>query len=264
MRFLAVLCAIWGFCLSAAALDREAFTFTYYDLEVRIEPEQQRIGVRGKIALRNDSEAVQTNATLQISSTLKWSSIQFEGRPVEFISQTYSSDIDHAGALTEAIVTLPKPVAPKHTMTLEIGYEGVIPQDTTRLTRIGVPPDVAKHTDWDQIGRSFTAVRGIGNVAWYPIATDAANLSEGDSVVETVGRWKQREAKAEMHVKFSLSADNEPPHTVFLRQRKSAGLARDTVIARMLFSRSKFCCSFFRNRRFPCTRTAWRDNLSPS
>ena len=207
MKLLGVLCAICGCCLSAAALDREAFTFTRYDLEVRIEPEQQRLGVRGKVTLRNDSEAAQANATLQISSTLNWSSIRLEGKPIEFISQTYTSDVDHTGALTEAIIALPRAVAPKQTITLEIGYEGVIPQDTTRLTRIGVPSEVAKHTDWDQIGPSFTAVRGIGNVAWYPIATEAANLSQGNSVLETIGRWKQREAEAEMKINFAHSGD---------------------------------------------------------
>ena len=34
---------------NAASLDREAFTFTKYDLDVRVEPGQQRLGVRGKI-----------------------------------------------------------------------------------------------------------------------------------------------------------------------------------------------------------------------
>jgi hypothetical protein len=207
MKLLRVLCAICGCCLSAAALDREAFTFTRYDLEVRIEPEQQRLGVRGKVTLRNDSEAAQASATLQISSTLNWSSIRLEGKPIEFISQTYTSDVDHTGALTETIIALPKAVAPKQTITLEIGYEGVIPQDTTRLTRIGVPSEVAKHTDWDQIAPSFTAVRGIGNVAWYPIATEAANLSQGNSVLETIGRWKQREAETEMKINFAQSGD---------------------------------------------------------
>ena len=67
-------------------------------------------------------------------------------------------------------------------MELEIGYEGIIPLDATRLTRIGVPAEVARHSDWDQIGKSFTAVRGIGYVAWYPVATESANLSEGNSV----------------------------------------------------------------------------------
>ena len=55
---------------------------------------------------------------------------------------------------------------------------------------------MARHSDWDQIGKSFTAVRGIGYVAWYPVATESANLSEGNSVFETVARWKARELEA--------------------------------------------------------------------
>jgi hypothetical protein len=186
--------------LYLSALDREAFTFTKYDLEVRVEPEQQRLGVRGKVTLRNDSDSPQKNAALQITSTLNWSSIQVENKPVEFVTQTYNSDIDHAGALSEAIVTFPQPVAPKQTIELAVGYEGVIPQDTTRLTRIGVPSDVAKRSDWDQISQSFTAVRGIGYVTWYPVAVVAASLSQGNSVFQAVGRWKQREEQAEVQV----------------------------------------------------------------
>ena len=204
-RLLCVLCVLCSSALSSLALDRHVFTFTRYVLNARIEPEQQRLGMRGKITLRNDSDAPQKNLSLQISSSLHWSSIEFEGKPVEFVSQSYTSDIDHTGALTEAIVVLPRPVLPKQNFDLEIGYEGTIPQDATRLTRIGVPADVAKHSDWDQIGSTFTAVRGIGYVAWYPIATEAVSLSDGNSVFEEVGKWKQREVGVEMKIKFSHS-----------------------------------------------------------
>ena len=205
MNFLPVLCVFLAFALSANALDREAFTFTRYDLSARIEPEQQRLGVRGKIVLRNDSKDAQKVLVLQISSTLSWRSVQIDGRPAEFLSQPYTSDVDHTGALSEAVVTLPKAIAPGATIEVQVGYEGIIPQDATRLTRIGVPEATAKHSDWDQIGRPFTAVRGIGYVAWYPIATEAANLSNPGDVAETVGRWKKREAGAEMKVRFQLS-----------------------------------------------------------
>ena len=53
---------------AASALDREAFSFTNYDLNVQIDPDQHRLGVRGKIILRNDSQAPQKIAVLQISS----------------------------------------------------------------------------------------------------------------------------------------------------------------------------------------------------
>src|SRR5437899_9794979 len=157
MKFLYVLCALCGF--QSFALDREAFTFTNYDLDVRIEPEQQRLAARGKLTLRNDSASAQKNLCLQISSTLDWRSIQIGGKPVQFVTQPYTSDIDHTGALSEAIVTLPQPVPPRGAIELEIGYEGTIPLDATRLARIGVPEALAKHRDWGQIGRSFTEVR---------------------------------------------------------------------------------------------------------
>src|SRR5216684_3581638 len=174
MRFLHVLCVLCGLALPGLALDREAFTFTNYNLDVRIEPEQQRLAVRGKIILRNDSASQQKNLSLQFSSSLDWRSIQLDGKPAQFISQPYRSDIDHTGALSEAIITLPKEIPPKGAVELEIGYEGIIPLDATRLTRIGVPAELARHSDWDKIDKSFTGVRGVGYVAWYPIATESA------------------------------------------------------------------------------------------
>src|SRR6266699_1181474 len=200
MKFLYVLCALCGF--QSFALDREAFTFTNYDLDVRIEPEQQRLAVRGKLTLRNDSASAQKNISLQVSSTLDWRSIQVSGKPVQFVTQPYTSDIDHTGSLSEAIVTLPQEIAPHATIDLDIAYEGVVLLDATRLTRIGTPEDSAKSSDWDQIDEKFTGLRGVGYVAWYPIATEVANLSEGNRLFEVLARWKTREAGSQMKVSF--------------------------------------------------------------
>jgi hypothetical protein len=211
--FLKLLCALCASVASCFSLDREAFTFTSYDLNVQIEPQQHRLGVRGKITLRNDSPAPQRSAVLQISSSLDWRSIKAGDKALQFVSQPYTSDIDHTGALSEAIVTLSQQVEPKGAIELDIGYEGVILLDATRLTRIGTPEDVAKSTDWDQIATSFTALRGAGYVAWYPIATEAANLSEGNSLFEVLGRWKAREAASTMQIHISLSGESSdrPP-----------------------------------------------------
>jgi len=131
---------------------------------------------------------------LQISSSLDWRSVRAADKPLQFVSQPYTSDIDHTGGLSEAIVTLPQTIAPRATVELQIAYEGVILLDASRLTRIGTPAEAANSTDWDQIGPSFTAVRGVGYVAWYPIATEVANLSEGNSLFEILGKWKARES----------------------------------------------------------------------
>ena len=173
LRVLCLLGVLCGFGLPAAALDREAFTFTRYDLEVRVTPARQWLEAKGRITLRNDSAEPQRVATLQISSSLDWTSMGAGGQPVQFLTQSYTSDVDHTGSLSEALVTLPQPVAPGQTVELEIGYAGIIPADSTRLRRIGAPAALAARNDWDQIGESFTAVRGLGYVAWYPVALPA-------------------------------------------------------------------------------------------
>jgi hypothetical protein len=217
VRGVCFLAILFGFVVSAFSLDREAFTFTNYDLNVRLEPDQQRLGVRGKITLRNDSASPQKIVVLQISSSLDWRSIRAGDQAVQFVTQTYTSDIDHTGALSEAIVTLPQAVAPKATVEFEVAYEGVILLDATRLTRIGTPEAAAISSDWDQITAKFTAVRGVGNVAWYPIATEVADLSEGDGLSEVLGRWKAREADSKMEVHFdspAVAEDAAPPITL--------------------------------------------------
>jgi hypothetical protein len=215
MKYLSILCVLFVSVGSCFSLDREAFTLTKYDLDVQVEPSQQRLAVRGTVTLRNDSATPQRNATLQISSSLTWRSVQAEGKPLQFVSQPYVSDIDHTGELSEAIVALPKEMAPGGTVELAIGYEGVILLDATRLTRIGLPKDVALHSDWDQISMLSSAVRGVGNVVWYPVSTEVANLSEGNSLFETLGRWKRRESNAEMRIQVGhSSADGQASPTL--------------------------------------------------
>ncbi len=228
MKFLCVFFVVVGLASAAWSLEREAFTVTKYDLQIRLEPEQQRLGARGKITLRNDSAHPRKVVALQISSSLSWRSIRVDGKAVQFVSQTYTSDIDHTGALSEAIVTLPVEIKPKDSVEVEIGYEGVIPLDATRLTRIGVPEDIAKHSSWDEITSSFTAVRGAGYVAWYPITTESADFSEGNSLFEVVDRWKAREAGSEFKASLSLSgAGGDKPAALLCGASSGSGLDVD-------------------------------------
>jgi len=201
-KFLSVLCVLCGSSFFAAALDREAFTVTKYDLQVTIEPRQQRLGARGKITLRNDSTQPQKVVALQISSSLSWRAIRAADKPLQFVSQPFTSDIDHTGALSEAIVTLPAEIKPKDSIELEVGYEGVIALDA-----------IAKHTSWDHIGATFTAVRGAGYVTWYPITTESADFSEGNSLFEVTDRWRARAATGEMIVNLCVSQPSDEQQT---------------------------------------------------
>ena len=198
---LCLFCILCGF-QSAFALDRQAFTFTDYDLRIKITPATQSFEAEGKVTLRNDTAQPQRNPVLQISSTLEWNSITIAGKPAQYLAESYTTDIDHSGGLSEAIITLPQPVPPQGTIEIEFSYGGQIPQDTTRLTRIGVPAERAARSDWDQISDSFTGVRGIGYVAWYPVATEATSLSEGNQVFESVLAWKERQSRSRMRLSF--------------------------------------------------------------
>ncbi len=226
-------------CSSSLALDRNAFSFQRYELEFRIDPAGQATSARGKITLRNESKEPQTELALQISSSLEWRLIQFAtaGKPpLRFIIQPYTSDIDHTGKLTEAVVTLPVAVAPHESLELEIGYSGTIPPDTTRLTRLGTSEDAARRTDWDQVSRTFTAVRGAGYVVWYPVAMEAASLEDG-SMFARMAEWKRREARATMQARFCWIADIEEesqasPQLTVLANGRLEGMGRENLRAR--------------------------------
>ena len=57
-----------------------------------------------RLRLRNDSAQPQKVVALQISSSLNWRAIRAADKALQFVSQPYTSDIDHTGSLSEAIV----------------------------------------------------------------------------------------------------------------------------------------------------------------
>ncbi len=219
---LCVLCVLGGE-ISSAALDREAFTFVRWDLEAQVSPSSQELAVRGKLVLRNDSETPQRQALLQISSSLQWQSVRVAGKALRFESENYVSDVDHTGGLSEVVVALPQEVAPGGAVELEVEYSGKVMQDATRLVRLGTPQETALRSDWDRISESFTAVRGIGYVAWYPIATESVSLAGGNEVFDLLGRWKRRHAESSLRVVFHVDFPLASASTVVSNGKALAG-----------------------------------------
>jgi hypothetical protein len=197
------------FCLaamaSAPAIDRQAFTIARYQLEVQIDRPSHVMAVIGKLTLRNDSNKPQKNVALQVSSSLAWNSITLDGKPLQWLSDNYTSDIDHTGGLSEAIVTLPKELPPTASVTLDVQYGGTVVPDGTRLTRMGAPDDVAARNDWDQISDSFTAIRGLGYVVWYPVAIEAVSMSDGNAVFDAIAEWKHRHMRSEFDARMIVT-----------------------------------------------------------
>ncbi len=201
-NLLCVFCVLCGSVLSFA-LDRHAFTFIDYDLTITLDPPTSGFTAQGSATLRNDTSEPQKIAVLQVSSSLDWKTISLAGKLVQYVTQEYTSDLDHTGALSEAIVTLPSPIPPKGTVVLHFGYAGKITADATRLRRVGVPEKTALASDWDRIDTSaYSAVRGVGHVAWYPIATEAVSLSDGTAVFQEIAAWNQRERECNLKAWF--------------------------------------------------------------
>ena len=219
-----LLCLLGALGGTALALDRHAFTFVRYDLQARLDPAEQTLAVGGTVTLRNDSPEPQRVLALQISSSLNWQSITLGGKPTMYLSQPYVTDIDHTGSVREAIVTLSAPVPAGGTVELAVAYAGAITADTTRLTRIGVPAQTAAASDWDQIGDSFTALRGVGYVCWYPVAMDSASLSDGAQLSHILGEWKERHAGTPMHLTLTVASDKPVvANGRLLRQKVTTG-----------------------------------------
>jgi hypothetical protein len=228
-RLLICLLLLVGASVQAVAIDREAFTITRYQLEVQVDRATHVMVVTGKLTLRNDSKTPQKVLALQVSSSLNWNSITLDDKPLQWLSDAYTSDIDHTGNLTEAIVTLPKELPPTASLTLDVQYGGTITPDTTRLTRIGAPAEVAARNDWDEISEPFTAVRGLGYVAWYPVAIDAVSMSDGNAVFDAIAQWKHRHMRSEFNARIIVIGGETESLCIALNAAvSSCGEARGT------------------------------------
>src|SRR3954469_19528010 len=139
---------------TSSAPDREAFTITRWQLDVQIVPADGTLSGSGKVTLRNDSLIPQAEAVLQVSSTLAWQSIESAGNPLAFTRRELKTDMDHTGAMSEAVIPLGRAIPPKGTVELDVNYSGTIPLDARRLTESSaghVPLEVAEASDWDRI-----------------------------------------------------------------------------------------------------------------
>ena len=211
------------------AIDREAFTITHYQLEAQVDRSSHVMAVNGMLTLRNDSTTPQKVVALQVTSSFAWNSITLADKPVQWLSDNYTSDIDHTGSLTEAIVNLPGAVPPAGVIMLAVQYGGTITPDATRLTRLGTPEDMAARSDWDQISDAFTAVRGLGYVAWYPVAIEAVSMSDGNAVFDAIAAWKQRHAHSAFEAKIlAAGAENE---ALCIALNSSAGCGQGRIVA---------------------------------
>ncbi len=193
---------------TAEDADRQAVTFTDFDMDVHLRPADQHIAVRALLTLRNDGKTPLAHIPLQISSSLNWDRIRVNLHDVPFPVATLNSDADHTGRLHEAAVPLAQPLDPGATLQVDVSYSGTINLSAQRLMVIGTPDDVALHSDWDRIGTDFTGLRGFGNVVWYPVSSVPVILGDGARLFDEIGEHKLRMAGAHFRLRLTV----EFPH----------------------------------------------------
>ncbi len=191
---------------SAEDADREAVTYTDFDMDVRLYTAVQQIAVRALLMVRNDGKTPLAHIPLQISSSLNWERIRVGGHDLSLNVATLNSDSDHTGRLHEASVPLDQPLAPGASLQLDVTYSGTIAESAQRLLTIGTPEDVAMHSDWDQISVPFTGLRGFGSVVWYPVSSVPVILGDGARLFDEIGEHKQRLAGARFRMRLTVES----------------------------------------------------------
>jgi Peptidase family M1 domain len=235
--------------------ERNALTFTGYDLDVHLVPARARIAVHAGLAVRNDGKAPLTRLALQISSSLVWESFGLRTPagvvPLAFVQHRINSDADHTGVSREAVVTLPTALAPGEKLELVALYSGQIVQSAERLERIGAPAEQAAVADWDAISTDGlnvqTALRGYGNVLWYPVSSAPVFLGDGAKLFEAVGWAKERQQAATTRLRVAIEFTGEAPDSVYfcgrreqltpVRENNNAPVAEGTGVATAEFAR---------------------------
>ncbi len=226
---------------------RSSLLFTAYDLDARLDPANGEMTMRARITLRNIGNQPLSRIALQISSSLIWASASLlpsgGGQPsaarvvqLPLAQHLIDTDADHTGKCSEAILDLPSPLDPGAAITLDTVYSGTLHASGHRLERIGASPAEALAADWDAVGSNpvqsafnfssssgdvapappspptvIVALRGFGDVLWYPAASPQLFLGDGAKLFQAIGRQRLAEEQATVHLRLAVVYRGAPP-----------------------------------------------------
>jgi len=215
-----------------SAIERAAPSITAYDLELHLTQSTGAIIARAQVAVRNDGATAITKLPLQISSALQWQSARLRtgtntSTPLPMEQHRVDTDTDHTGAASEAVLTLPKPLAHGETIDLDLFYAGALVTSGERLERIGAPAEQANTSDWDGFGTTpagdspdITGVRGFGSVLWYPVAEPVAMLGDSNRLFTLINTVRQRQQESRFHLRLVLEFTATSPDAAFFCGRR--------------------------------------------
>ena len=221
---------------------RSSLLFTAYDLDARMAPATGHLTLRARVTLRNITSHPLSRVALQISSTLHWDSAALitstGAAPLTLTQHVIDTDADHTGKSSEAVLDLPAPLAPGATLTLDTLYSGNLSADTSRLERLGASVSQALTTDWDSIGYVSSAssssssadteptsalsvaLRGFGNVLWYPVASPQLFLGDGAKLFQAIGQQRLAERATTIQLRLAVEYRGTPPVAAYLCGRR--------------------------------------------
>ncbi len=142
-----------------------------------------------------------------------------QGSALPIAQHLLDTDADHTGRARELILTLPSPLAPGGSLSLDAFYSGAIEASGGRLERLGAEPSQALQTDWDAITPDSTALRGFGNVLWFPVAAPQLFLSDG-TLVPAIAHERLEHAGTPVTLRLSIEYTGEPPTAAYFCGRR--------------------------------------------
>jgi hypothetical protein len=202
--------------------ERCSVAITATDLDLHLTPATAGLEAHAVLTLRNVSNNPVSRIPVQLSSTLRWQSIAIDSgkglKAAEFTQSPIATDADHTGYAEEAVIALPAPVQPGQTLKLTGLYAGAIQASAARLELLGTPADRAAQVDWDAIAPEGTALRGFGDVLWYPVAAPTALLGDANKLFAVIGAERLRSAdlRATLHLRLAVEYVGEPPAVAIL------------------------------------------------
>ena len=199
--------------------ERAALSVTAYDLDTRLTPATSRIETRARVTVRNDGAMPLKYVALQVSSSLTWESVTIAGQKAAFSQHKIDTDADHTGAASELVVT--QALAPGATVEVDTFYAGTIEASSVRLTRLGASSSAANDTDWDQISTASTALRGFGNVLWYPVAAPQLFLGQGADLFDAVNVARLKNQAATIALRISVAYQGDSLDAVYFDGRRA-------------------------------------------
>lgn len=199
--------------------DREALAIVATDLDCHLTPAEAREEVNARLTLENVTGAPVGRVVLQISGSLRWTRVAMETaqglRPVAFTQGPVATDADHTGLAQELVGTLAEPLRPGEKRAFQVLYGGKVERSSARVDALGADPGEAAQIEWDQIVQTSdagsTALRGFGDVLWYPVAEPLAALGEGNKLFTLVAQARRRNAAATMQLRLTVEYAGDPP-----------------------------------------------------